>query len=154
MNMAIEIERKFLVVGDEWRKAPAVDYQQGYLNADKARTVRVRIAGDKAFLTVKGEAKGLSRAEFEYPIPLEDGRDLLRLCQPPLIEKCRRRIAVDGFIWEVDEFFGSNQGLVVAEIELPAEDAVFPQPEWIGEEVTHDPRYFNSSLAKLPYSEW
>lgn len=152
--MAIEIERKFLVVGDAWRDASAVFYSQGYLNRDKARTVRVRIAGEEAFLTIKGISKGACRAEFEYPIPLWDARELLVLCEQPLIEKYRRKILHDGFVWEVDEFVGENAGLIVAEIELPAEDTVFTLPEWVGEEVTQDVRYFNSSLSKKPFSSW
>lgn len=152
--MAIEIERKFLVQGDAWRAAPAVFYSQGYLNRNKARTVRVRIAGDEAFLTIKGQSVGASRAEFEYAIPVADARELLALCEQPLIEKYRRKIAYGGFIWEVDEFLGENLGLVVAEIELPAEDTLFTRPDWIGEEVTSDARYFNSNLAKHPFSQW
>ncbi len=152
--MAIEIERKFLVQGDAWRAAPAVFYSQGYLNRDKARTVRVRIAGDEAFLTIKGQSVGASRVEFEYAIPVADARELLALCEQPLIEKYRRKIAYGGFIWEVDEFLGENLGLVVAEIEIPAEDTLFTCPAWVGEEVTSDVRYFNSNLAKHPFSQW
>lgn len=152
--MAIEIERKFLVVGDAWRDAPAVFYSQGYLNRDKARTVRVRIAGEEAFLTIKGTSVGASRAEFEYPIPLWDARELLAMCEQPLIEKNRRKIFYHEFVWEVDEFLGENRGLVVAEIELPAEDAVFTLPEWVGEEVTGDVRYFNSNLSRIPFTRW
>lgn len=152
--MAIEIERKFLVVGDAWRAAPAVFYSQGYLNRDKTRTVRVRIAGDEAFLTIKGLSEGARRAEFEYPIPLWDARELLALCEQPLIEKNRRKILHEGFIWEVDEFLGENLGLVVAEIELPAEDTTFALPDWVGKEVTDDARYFNSSLSRTPFTCW
>ena len=152
--MAIEIERKFLVIGEAWREAPAVYYSQGYLNREKDRTVRVRIAGDEAFLTVKGVSTGAARAEFEYSIPLWDARDLLALCEQPLIEKYRRKILYEGFIWEVDEFLGANQGLVIAEIELPAEDTPFTKPDWVGEEVTHDSRYFNSALTVSPWCDW
>jgi len=152
--MAIEIERKFLVIGNEWRNAPAVFYSQGYLNRDKTRTVRVRIAGEQGFLTIKGISQGISRVEFEYEIPLADARELLLLCEQPLIEKYRRKIPLGGFVWEVDEFLGDNQGLVVAEIELLTEDAIFPTPEWVGEEVTEDARYFNSNLAREPYKHW
>lgn len=148
--MAIEIERKFLVVGDTWRSATAVYYSQGYLNRDKTRTVRVRIAGDQAFLTIKGITQGASRAEFEYPIPVADAKALLAMCEQPLIEKYRRKITYEGFVWEVDEFLGENLGLVVAEIELPSEDTQFPKPEWIGEEVTQDERYYNSNLSRNP----
>ena len=152
--MAIEIERKFLVTGDAWRSAPAVFYSQGYLNRDKSRTVRVRIAGEEAFLTIKGQSVGASRAEFEYPIPLWDARELLGLCEQPLVEKYRRKILFEGLVWEVDEFLGENQGLVVAEVELPSEMAYFTKPEWVGQEVTEDPRYFNSNLSKAPFSSW
>lgn len=152
--MAIEIERKFLVVGDAWREAPAVFYSQGYLNRDKARTVRVRIAGEEAFLTIKGASVGASRAEFEYSIPLWDARELLAMCEQPLIEKNRRKIPHEGFIWEVDEFLGENLGLIVAELELPVEDTVFNRPDWIGEEVTGDARYFNSNLSHTPVTRW
>lgn len=152
--MAIEIERKFLVIGDAWRDAPPVFYSQGYLNRDKARTVRVRIAGEEAFLTIKGTSVGARRAEFEYPIPLWDARELLALCEQPLIEKNRRKILHEGFIWEVDEFLGENLGLVVAEIELPAEDAAFTKPDWVGAEVTDDARYFNSNLSRTPFTHW
>ncbi|MDO8341705.1 MAG: CYTH domain-containing protein [Cellvibrio sp.] len=152
--MAIEIERKFLVVGNAWRDAPAVFYSQGYLNRDKARTVRVRIAGEEAFLTIKGTSVGATRAEFEYPIPVWDARELLVMCEQPLIEKNRRKILYEGFIWEVDEFLGDNLGLVVAEIELPAEDRGFARPPWVGEEVTKDARYFNSNLSLSPFCSW
>lgn len=152
--MAVEIERKFLVVGEAWRAAPAVFYSQGYLNRDKARTVRVRIAGEESFLTIKGTSVGARRAEFEYPIPLWDARELLAMCEQPLIEKNRRKILHEGFVWEVDEFLGENLGLVVAEIELPAEDTAFAQPDWVGEEVTEDVRYFNSNLSRTPFTHW
>lgn len=152
--MAIEIERKFLVVGTAWREAPAVFYSQGYLNRDKARTVRVRVAGEDAFITVKGISSGTRRAEFEYPIPLWDARELLILCEQPLVEKYRRKILYEGFEWEVDEFVGVNAGLVVAEIELPSEDAAFTLPDWVGGEVTQDARYFNSNLSKNPFTSW
>jgi len=152
--MAIEIERKFLVVGDAWRDAPAVFYSQAYLNRDKVRTVRVRIAGEEAFLTIKGTSVGASRAEFEYPIPVCDARELLVMCEQPLIEKNRRKILHEGFIWEVDEFLGENLGLVVAEIELPSEGTVFAKPDWVGEEVTEDARYFNSNLSRNPFCFW
>jgi adenylate cyclase len=154
MLMAIEIERKFLVVGDAWRDAPPVFYSQGYLNRDKARTVRVRIAGEEAFLTIKGTSVGARRAEFEYPIPVWDARELLALCEQPLIEKNRRKVLHEGFVWEVDEFLGENLGLVVAEIELPAEDAGFAKPDWVGDEVTEDARYFNSNLSRVPFNRW
>jgi adenylate cyclase len=152
--MATEIERKFLVHGAEWRQAPGVPFNQGYLNRDKERTVRVRIAGEKAFLTIKGVSRGPSRAEFEYEIPLVDARELLKLSDGPVVEKTRYLVVHDGSKWEVDEFHGDNAGLVIAEIELTSEDQPFTRPPWLGNEVTHESRYFNSSLATHPYSQW
>jgi CYTH domain-containing protein len=152
--MGIEIERKFLVAGDTWRDAPAVAYAQGYLNRDKRRTVRVRIVETRAWLTVKGANSGATRAEFEYPIPLADAEALLALCDGPLVRKLRRVVVHAGATWEVDEFQGDNAGLVVAEIELASEDEAFEPPAWLGAEVTHDARYFNSNLAARPYSTW
>ena len=152
--MGIEIERKFLVVGDDWRAAPAIAVAQGYLNRDKQRTVRVRVVQQQAWLTIKGANAGAVRAEFEYPIPVADARQLLSLCDGPLVRKLRRKVEHAGHTWEIDEFQGDNAGLVVAEIELPAEDAAFERPDWLGAEVTHDPRYFNANLASSPYSTW
>ena len=152
--MGIEIERKFLVVGDDWRQAPAVPYAQGYLNRDKQRTVRVRIAQGAAWLTIKGASVGATRAEFEYPIPVADAEQLLALCDGPLVRKLRRVVVHAGATWEIDEFQGDNAGLVVAEIELASEDAPFEAPPWLGAEVTHDARYFNSNLAAAPFSTW
>jgi adenylate cyclase len=152
--MGVEIERKFLVQGDGWKTSTGVLYRQGYLNRDKNRTVRVRIAGDAAFLTVKGVSVGATRAEFEYAIPTADAEGLLALCDGPLVEKTRHLVRIDDTLWEVDEFAGDNAGLVVAEVELKAEDQPFARPDWLGPEVTHDARYFNSNLATLPYSCW
>lgn len=152
--MAIEIERKFLVVDDSWRGAPAVYFCQGYLSRAKERTVRVRVAGALGYLTIKGVSQGASRAEFEYEIPLADAKQLLLLCDGPVIEKYRRNIEFDGMTWEVDEFLGANQGLVVAEIELVSEDQLFSRPAWVGEEVTDDARYYNSALTVHPFSQW
>jgi adenylate cyclase len=152
--MGLEIERKFLVRGVDWRNDTGVLYQQGYLNRDSDRTVRVRIAGDVAFLTIKGKNRGATRVEFEYPIPLADAQELLAMCDGPLVEKTRFIVLHEGHRWEVDEFTGDNAGLVVAEIELHAEDEVFTAPAWLGEEVTHDPRYFNSRLSTHPFKNW
>ncbi len=154
--MSTEIERKFLVKGDAWRRlAPGTDYRQGYLHAGKDRTVRIRTVGDQAFLTVKGPTVGLSRLEFEYPIPYEDCLTLLReVAIQPVIEKTRYKIPMGRFVWEVDEFHGVNEGLVVAEIELPSEDTPFEKPDWIGAEVSEDPRYYNAMLATHPFSTW
>jgi adenylate cyclase len=127
---------------------------QGYLSRDKQRTVRVRIADQSAFLTVKGQTAGASRAEFEYAIPLADAEQLLALCDGPLVEKFRHVIEYEGLVWEVDEFLGENLGLVVAEVELVHEGQAIIKPSWAGDEVTHDPRYFNSNLASQPYCRW
>ena len=152
--MSTEIERKFLVTGTEWRQANGVRFSQGYLSRDKERTVRVRVAGERAFLTVKGLTKGASRAEFEYEIPVADAEQLLKLCEGPVVQKVRHVVVYQGFRWEVDEFLGENAGLVIAEIELQKEDQLFERPGWLGQEVTEDPRYFNSNLAANPYSAW
>jgi CYTH domain-containing protein len=154
--MGIEIERKFLLTSTSWKQlAPGTLYRQGYLNSTKERTVRVRTIDDKGFLTIKGVSVGATRVEYEYEIPVADAQHLLDdLCEKPLIEKNRYKITHAGFVWEVDEFFGENMGLIVAEIELESEDQSFEKPEWVGEEVTGDPRYFNSSLIKEPYTQW
>lgn len=154
--MATEIERKFLVRGDAWRKgAAAVRIEQGYLLVSDERTVRVRIRGDQGFLTIKGRQSGATRPEFEYPIPVEDARQLIdHLCIHPTICKIRHTQNWRGFTWEIDEFEKENTGLVVAEIELQHPDQPFPFPTWIGEEVTDDPRYLNSNLAIHPYKDW
>lgn len=154
--MAVEIERKFLVQGEEWRTlGTGTLYRQGYLSSEPGRTVRVRIAGETGYLTIKGMTQGISRAEYEYVIPLTDAAELLdTLCDRPLIEKIRHRIAWDDLIWEVDEFMGENQGLIVAEVEISDPDRTLRLPEWIGKEVSDDPRYFNASLAKYPYRQW
>lgn len=154
--MAVEIERKFLVVGDSWRAlGVGVPYRQGYLLSGGGITVRVRIAGDTGYLTIKGTSSGISRAEFEYAIPLSDATEMLdTLCERPLIEKVRHRIPWQGLLWEVDEFAGANQGLIMAEVELSDPNQIVQLPDWIGEEVSNDPRYFNSYLAKHPYREW
>ncbi|MCA1245217.1 CYTH domain-containing protein [Massilia sp. MS-15] len=154
--MGVEIERKFLPSGEAWRRlGEPVLLRQGYLCSDPMRTVRVRIEGAAGVLTIKSKGTGVSRGEWEYPIPLSDAQELLdTLCERPMVEKYRRRIAHAGFTWEVDEFLGENAGLVVAEIELPSEDAPFDKPDWIGKEVTGDKRYYNSSLIHLPFSQW
>lgn len=154
--MAKEIERKFLVKGDSWRAVGAgTRYRQGYLNTVKERTVRVRTAGDKGFLTVKGVNVGATRSEYEYEIPLADANEMLdRLCERPLIEKTRFRIQSGDVTWEIDEFEGDNRGLIMAEVELKDEKQAVSLPDWIGAEVTGDPRYFNSNLIAHPFSKW
>jgi adenylate cyclase len=153
--MGTEIERKFLVKGDGWRGGAGVLYRQGYLSRAPRCTVRARVAGGKAFLTVKGESTGAVRSEFEYPIPVADAEEMLAtLSDGPVIEKHRYRIPQGELVWEVDEFLGANFGLVVAEIELPAADHPFEKPAWVGQEVTGDVRYYNSTLAQHPYTKW
>ena len=153
--MGVEIERKFLVCNEDWRSlGTPVQYAQGYLAADGVRTVRIRIAGDDGFLTIKGASTGISRLEFEYAIPASDALEMLRLCSIPVITKYRTKIAYEGKIWEVDEFEGENKGLIMAEIELTSEDESFGIPPWIGKEVTGDLRYFNSQLSINPFRNW
>jgi len=153
--MGKEIERKFLIKNEAWRSVEGTKYRQGYLNSVKERTVRVRTIDDKGFLTVKGITVGTTRLEYEYEVPVSDADEMLsELCEKPLIEKKRYKIPFRGFIFEVDEFFGENEGLIVAEVELESEDQVFDKPDWLGEEVSGDPRYFNSSLIKHPFSKW
>ena len=154
--MATEIERKFLVTGTEWRKPESgSEFSQGYLSTAKERTVRVRVIGDHGYLAVKGITVDATRTEFEYEIPAPDARRMLAdLCEQPIIEKIRYLIDWEGLTWEVDEFLGVNAGLVVAEVELESIDQAVELPPWIGEEVTDDPRYFNSNLIAKPYSTW
>ena len=154
--MAQEIERKFLVANSTWREnAEGTLYRQGYVPTQSKTTVRVRVAGDRGYLTIKGPSQGISRSEYEYEIPLSDAEAMLaEICHPPLIEKRRYKIQMDGHLWEVDEFLGENAGLVLAEIELSSEAETFAHPTWLGEEVSHDPRYRNAYLAKQPYSTW
>ena len=153
--MGKEIERKFLVTGDDWRRGDGTHYCQGYLSIAKERTVRVRIEGDVARFTIKGITRDATRDEYEYPLPVDDARAILEdLCLQPLIEKHRYRIEYEGMTWEVDAFMGENDGLVVAEIELEHPQQAFARPPWLGEEVTDDPRYYNASLVSEPFSRW
>ncbi len=154
--MGIEIEKKYLLKNNSWKElGVGVDYCQGYLSTEKNHTVRLRIIGNNGYLTIKGASIGAVRQEFEYEIPVDDAKKMLNtLCQQPFIIKKRYRIHVDETIWEVDEFFGENEGLFVAEFELEHEDQEHTIPKWIGEEVTGDQRYFNSNLVKYPYSLW
>ncbi|HEX7579010.1 MAG TPA: CYTH domain-containing protein [Thermoanaerobaculia bacterium] len=154
--MGQEIERKFLVKGTAWKaQAAGTLYRQGYLSSVKERTVRVRIAGEKGSLTIKGVSKGVTRTEFEYGIPVDEAAAMLDgLCERPLIEKTRYVAESGGYTWEIDEFHGDNDGLIVAEVELQSPDEKPPLPEWVGEEVSSDPRYFNSNLVKKPFKIW
>ncbi|KZL48403.1 adenylate cyclase [Nodularia spumigena CENA596] len=154
--MAQEIERKYLLKEDSWRKiAQGSVYCQGYIATKDKVTVRVRIVGQQGYLTIKGPSVECSRLEFEYPIPVEDAQEMLNtLCQKPLIEKIRYKVEWDGLIWEIDEFDGLNKGLILAEVELSDPNQQISLPPWIGEEVSHDPRYFNSYLVTNPFSQW
>ena len=154
--MGKEIERKYVVNTSAWKPRDAgTHFKQGYLNSQKERVVRVRIEGDRAKLTIKGVSVGVTRSEFEYSIPAEDAAILLdNLCEQPLIDKHRHKEVHGGKTWEIDVFHGDNEGLVVAEIELGAEDEKFEVPAWAVREVSSDPRYFNSNLLKNPYKTW
>jgi adenylate cyclase len=155
--MAIEIERKFLVIGEGWREQVEDETRlvQGYLSEDARTTVRVRIRGDTAWLTLKGKTQGISRLEFEYPIPVDEAETLLReLAVSPLIEKTRYGVSHGGHVWELDVFAGANAGLVLAELELTTVDEAFERPDWLGAEVSDDLRYFNVNLARHPYRDW
>lgn len=154
----IEIERKFLVKSPEFKDQATrcSHFVQGYITSPPAKTVRVRIADDKAYLTIKGSgsASGMSRFEWEMEIPGKDALALLGICEGGVIEKDRYYVPFAGHTFEVDEFFGDNEGLVMAEVELSSEDEAFEKPEWLGQEVTGDSRYYNSSLRKHPYIQW
>lgn len=153
--MGVEIERKFLVRNDRWRDlAPGELYRQGYIPTLES-TVRIRVIRDRGFITIKGRTQGIARAEYEYEIPLNDATQMLdTLCKPPLIEKYRHKIEFNGLVWEVDEFLGENRGLTIAEVELESADQAIDLPDWIGEDVSHDPRYYNSNLTKHPFTTW
>lgn len=154
--MGKEIERKFLVISDAFKDlSKAVPVRQGYLVGNKLISVRIRTIGDDAFLTVKGATASATRDEYEYPVPHQDALEMLRdLCEKPLLEKDRYVLEYKGHKWEVDEFHGMNEGLVVAEIELNNEDEDFIKPTWIGKEVTGDPKYYNVNLVENPFIRW
>lgn len=154
--MGHEIEKKFLIKNDNWRSLGSKkEYCQGYLSTGKGASLRIRTIDDRGIITVKGPNEKGKRLEFEYDIPYTDALEMLeKLCVKPLIKKTRYNISFAGFIWEVDEFKGENEGLIFAEIELDAIDQRFDIPSWIGEEVTGDPRYYNASLVSYPYSQW
>jgi len=154
--MAIETEHKYLVLNAEYRSlAQPVVYKQGYLSVTEKATVRVRLAGNSGWFTIKSRISDLSRYEYEYSIPAEDASHmLLTMCTGYLVEKLRYTFKIDGQIWEVDEFLSENAGLVVAETEVKSENEIVQLPAWIGEEITHDARYLNSSLSKIPFTFW
>lgn len=153
----LEIERKFLVVGDFKSQAYNVTHiEQGYFATDPGKTVRIRIRDDKGYLTIKGPSSegGICRYEFETEISVEDAREMLKLCRPGKVEKNRYLVKSGKHVVEVDEFFGDNEGLVLAEIELSSEDEAFDRPDFLGKEVTGDKRYYNKHMLKHPYKEW
>ncbi|RMZ51471.1 CYTH domain-containing protein [Flavobacteriaceae bacterium PRS1] len=154
----VEIERKFLVNSNAFKKEAFKSTRiiQGFLNTDKERTVRVRLKGDKGFITVKGKSNnsGLSRFEWEKEISKTDAESLLKLCEKEIIDKIRYEVKVGNHIFEVDEFFGDNEGLIIAEVELNSEDETFKKPDWLGQEVTGQIKYYNSQLSKLPFNTW
>ncbi len=154
--MAIEIERKFLVSSDAWRQgAVGVPFRQGYLSVEPERTLRVRLEGEVGKLTIKGITEGIRRAEYEYSIPPGEASELLdRLCLRPLIEKTRYRVEHAGLLWEIDEFYGDNAGLIVAEVELTSEAQKFELPDWVGQEVSGEIRYYNANLVSKPFKDW
>ena len=155
--MALEIERKFLVKGDYKKDALSeTRIVQAYLSSVAERTVRIRIRGEQAFITIKGKGNqsGTTRFEWEKEIPLDEAEDLLKICEPGIIDKTRYLVRVGSHTFEVDEFYGESKGLVLAEIELSDEDEKFEKPNWLGEEVTGDKRYYNAALVKIPFSEW
>ena len=155
--MGKEIERKFLVRKKEWtslQKPEGVHYNQGYLCIEPERTVRVRLTDVQAFITIKGKSENATRAEFEYAIPMEDAKQMIRDLAIGSISKIRYKINFQDKLWEVDEFFGKNEGLLLAEIELKSEDEEFAIPDWVAKEVTHDGRYYNANLVENPYDSW
>ena len=154
--MGVEIERKFLVRSDAWRGlAEGEAYRQGYICVGPPAAVRARVIGNRAVLTIKQATNSIVRDEFEYAIPLAEAEAIIeRLCRGRVVEKTRYRIPAGPVVWEVDEFHDRNEGLVVAEVELDDEDQVIEKPDWVGEEVSRDPRYLNTSLSERPYTEW
>jgi adenylate cyclase len=155
--MGIEIERKFLVDHDKWHqleKPVGNTYKQGYILSDEKRTVRIRVTDDEAYITLKGGTTGISRSEFEYTIPTDEGNQILEGFATSSIQKVRYNIHFAGNLWEVDVFSGNNQGLIIAEIELDSEDQEFEKPDWVTEEVSDDYRYTNASLSISPYKSW
>ena len=155
--MGVEIERKFLLKNDNWREQvqSSTIIRQGYLAPLDTSSVRVRIDGDHANINIKSATIGISRLEYEYEIPMHDALEMLdKLCPKPQVHKTRHKVAIANHVWEIDEFYDENEQLVVAEIELTAENEAFETPEWVGDEVSNDPRYYNVNLVKHPYSQW
>jgi len=155
--MALEIEHKFLLASDDWRREidHSLHFKQGYLTSSPLSSIRVRISGDSAWLNIKSATIGNQRLEFEYAIPFSDANAILdELCCRPLVEKIRHFVPREPFVWEIDEFLGDNAGLIVAEIELPDIGAAFEKPVWLGKEITYDTRYYNNNLSLHPFKNW
>lgn len=153
--MPLEIERKFLVDTGKWTPTGrGIQLVQAYLSIDPNPTVRVRIAGEKAFLTIKGRTETISRPEFEYEVPVNEAQEMMKMAISNPVEKIRYEMMHEGSLWEVDVFSGRNEGLVIAEIELESEDQIFPRPDWLLDEVSGDRRYYNSFLSERPFQEW
>ena len=155
--MGIEIEKKFLLANDNWRSrvVKSIAFRQGYLASSEKSSVRVRIEGGEANINIKSATLGVRRQEYEYPIPLDDAQEMLSsICNKPLVEKTRHYVPCGDKYWDIDEFLGDNAGLIVAEIELQDEDEHFDKPDWLGQEVSHDKRYYNSLLAVNPFKSW
>lgn len=155
--MAKEIERKFLVVNDDWRASYRIGtlYRQAYLSVDPKRTVRIRTAGNKGYITIKGLRVGITAPEFEYEIPLADANEMIdNLCKFGMIEKIRYKVVFENLLWEIDEFIGENEGLIIAEVELKSESEQFVLPSWVGTEVSDNMKYTNAMLAIIPYCTW
>ncbi len=155
--MADEIEHKFLLANNEWKKniQQSLEYKQGYMISDHKRSVRIRISNNKAWLNIKSATIGNFRKEYEYEIPLEDGQEILNtLCEKPIIEKTRHLVTHKQHTWEIDVFKGDNAGLIIAEVELQSIDEPFSKPSWVGREVTEERKYYNNALCKNPYNNW
>ena len=155
--MPLEIEHKFLIEKDLWyalKKPIGEDITQAYLVNEPGKVIRIRVTDSDGFINIKGPIENATRLEFEYPVPREDALEILNLFASKRIEKIRYKIEFHGHLWEIDEFFGDNEGLVIAEIELKSQEESFDKPSWLGEEVTHDHRYYNSYLSEHPYAEW
>ena len=155
--MATEIERKFLVTNDSWRQqvTQKMTLKQGYFGAAKKASIRIRVSGDTANINIKSATLDIVRKEYEVPIPLDDAEEMLNdLCERPIIEKVRYHVPIGKHVWEIDEFSGDNQGLLVAEIELSTPDEDFEKPDWLGDDVSLDERYYNVCLVKNPYKNW
>ncbi len=155
--MAIEIERKFLLINDNWREDAddGIHIVQGYMSSNEKSSVRIRINGETANINIKSKTLGVERSEYEYPIPLQEAREMLEnLCDKPFIDKTRYHVEFEGHEWELDVFCGDNEGLIVAEIELEDADQLIKLPDWVGKEVSDDPKYYNVCLVTHPYNNW